>query len=72
MSALTTGSDPFIHQLQFRDKIADPLRSSYRAPNPNAIDYYIFLAGIKQFTAKPSIPTDAMKKPATCWKRSTT
>ena len=47
MSGLTTGSDPFIHQLQFRDQIADPLCSSYRAPNPNAINYNIFLAGIK-------------------------
>ena len=30
-----------------RDIIADPLRSSYRALNPNDIDSYIFLADIK-------------------------
>ena len=47
MGGLTTGSDPFIHYLQFRDKIANLLRSSYRSPNPNTINYYMFLAGIK-------------------------
>jgi len=35
---MTTGSDPFIHHPELRDKIADPLRSSYRALDLKMLD----------------------------------
>ena len=47
MSGMSTRCGPFIHHLQFRDKISNPLCSSYCTPNPNNINFHIYLAGIK-------------------------
>jgi len=47
MSGMSTRCGPLIHQLQFRDKISNPLCSSYGTPNPNSINFHIYLAGIK-------------------------
>lgn len=42
---MTTGSDPFIHHPELRDKIADPLRSSYRALDLDMLDQKMQAAG---------------------------
>jgi cation transport protein ChaC len=42
---MTTGSDPFIHHPELRDKIADPLRSSYRALDLKMLDEKMRAAG---------------------------
>ena len=47
MSGMSTRCGPFIHHLQFRDKISNPLCSSSCASNPNNINFHIYLAGIK-------------------------
>ena len=42
---MTNGADPFIHHPELRDKIADPLRSSYRTLDLDMLDEKMRAAG---------------------------